>query len=256
MFICPKCQSDNQLGAIFCRSCGEKLDIDDLKPADLLEGKAAKNVGKIVRNFIGLVVLLFVGGILAGVFLPVPVQSVASLTPEQENVMRGKVGAVMKASGREVSLSLAEINALAEQVCSLSVADVEAARLADAEAGSMIALVKQAIRIELVPPSTVRITVEHLLKDKLTMYSMIEGSLAISPEGRGMTFTRTGAAAGKIPLPIEGLQQMIVDKRFVPLTEKNDRYTRVLTILANIKTFEMEAGQIKVRSVRAPGKRN
>jgi hypothetical protein len=32
MIICPKCQYDNELGRIFCHSCGTKLDLARIKP--------------------------------------------------------------------------------------------------------------------------------------------------------------------------------------------------------------------------------
>jgi len=32
MLICPKCGHDNQLGRIFCHSCGDKLDLSHIKP--------------------------------------------------------------------------------------------------------------------------------------------------------------------------------------------------------------------------------
>ena len=40
--ICPKCGVDNLLTAIFCRGCGEKLDLNEMKPEALLNDKHSK----------------------------------------------------------------------------------------------------------------------------------------------------------------------------------------------------------------------
>ncbi|MBR6471691.1 MAG: zinc ribbon domain-containing protein [Victivallales bacterium] len=34
MFRCPKCGTDNMLTAIFCRGCGERLNLDEIRPDD------------------------------------------------------------------------------------------------------------------------------------------------------------------------------------------------------------------------------
>ena len=35
MINCPKCGADNLLNAIFCRTCGEKLNLEELKPTEV-----------------------------------------------------------------------------------------------------------------------------------------------------------------------------------------------------------------------------
>ena len=39
MLICPKCGHDNPLGRIFCHSCGDKLDLNRIKPPSAAEKK-------------------------------------------------------------------------------------------------------------------------------------------------------------------------------------------------------------------------
>ena len=64
MIKCPKCQADYQIGAIFCRSCGDKLDIDKLRPDDIKKAtrNRAKLIGRIIRNVISLILLLAIVG--------------------------------------------------------------------------------------------------------------------------------------------------------------------------------------------------
>ena len=75
MIVCPKCQTDNQVGAIFCRGCHEKLNLEDLNPEDIQKGAVAQtrdkskwSVFSIIRNSVMLVILLFLIWILYSIF--------------------------------------------------------------------------------------------------------------------------------------------------------------------------------------------
>ncbi len=65
MLRCPKCGTDNLLTAVFCRGCGDKLDLNAIKPDDMA-AMAPKN-SNAKQNIIGgiiiavLVVVAFVG---------------------------------------------------------------------------------------------------------------------------------------------------------------------------------------------------
>ena len=62
--ICPKCNTENLLGAIFCRSCGDKLDIDAVDSANFEEMtgvKSEKGLGIKKLLSTGLPILLVVG---------------------------------------------------------------------------------------------------------------------------------------------------------------------------------------------------
>lgn len=57
---CKKCGYENQMGAIFCRGCGEKVDTSDLDPSQLEENKSKqkKSDSHFVRNLITAVIVL------------------------------------------------------------------------------------------------------------------------------------------------------------------------------------------------------
>lgn len=68
MLICPKCGYDNELGRIFCHQCGQKLDLDAIKPPSRggksLKTKKGFSLGTWIRRAVGLALLLallFVG---------------------------------------------------------------------------------------------------------------------------------------------------------------------------------------------------
>ena len=71
---CSKCGFENQMGVIFCRQCGEKINMDEISPESLEEGKskenAGKTAGKIIRWTVRILLLLIVLGLLAAVLAP------------------------------------------------------------------------------------------------------------------------------------------------------------------------------------------
>lgn len=71
---CSKCGFENQMGVIFCRQCGEKINMDEVSPESLEKGKnkenAGKVVGKIIRWTIRLLLLLIIIGILGAALAP------------------------------------------------------------------------------------------------------------------------------------------------------------------------------------------
>lgn len=64
---CPKCGADNLLNAIFCRQCGDKLDLAAMKPEDVAKAAKVKKQGAskgqviFVSVFFGLVILIGAG---------------------------------------------------------------------------------------------------------------------------------------------------------------------------------------------------
>ncbi len=61
MLPCPKCGYNNELGRIFCHQCGQKLDLDAIKPPSRggksLKPKSKNLVAKLIRRVLGLMVL-------------------------------------------------------------------------------------------------------------------------------------------------------------------------------------------------------
>lgn len=73
MIKCPKCGGDNQIGAIFCRSCGDKLELDELQPADIVRAGRRGPVQTfflIAGRAVKLLVLLGLVACLALLFVP------------------------------------------------------------------------------------------------------------------------------------------------------------------------------------------
>ncbi len=64
MLPCQKCGYDNELGRIFCHRCGQKLDLDSIKPVSRggksLKRKGKSTLGKLFLRGVELMVLLVI----------------------------------------------------------------------------------------------------------------------------------------------------------------------------------------------------
>lgn len=92
---CPECNHENQLGAIFCRNCGAKLEIEKLAP----EAKDQKSfsVLKIVRRLIALALVLILIGLAVGLFFPIGLKQYGALSQDQIEEVDKKLEAMFAA---------------------------------------------------------------------------------------------------------------------------------------------------------------
>jgi len=73
MLQCPKCGTDNLLSAIFCRGCGERLELENLTPESFQENKLSKaqKISKIINVVLGIILTLAVIVLVVGALFPV-----------------------------------------------------------------------------------------------------------------------------------------------------------------------------------------
>jgi hypothetical protein len=246
MINCPKCQAENHLGNIFCRTCGDKLDMDELRPADIKKtAKTTASASNILRNLIGLVLLLAVGALAAGIFLAPPLPPATTLSPENATAMKNKVSLIVGRQTISETFTTAELNRLAEFVLDLSAEAVAQRRQEAIETGAGNVLVPQGFYVELLPPDSIRMTVKHLVKNKVTWYTSIEGKLEASDEG--LTFSRDKTIVGRVPLPIKQLEEKIISQRFTQLTtSESARYESLQKGMKNVTGVKIEGDTVTV----------
>ena len=80
---CSECGFDNQLGAIFCRECGAKLDVEKMRP-QVKEKKIKFSFGDLARNLLAIAVLGGLAFSIAMMFYPEHALSTGLETTEQE----------------------------------------------------------------------------------------------------------------------------------------------------------------------------
>lgn len=245
MIKCPNCNADNQLGAIFCRSCGERINIDEITPTDIKKtaskGKMVKAVTGGLRNLIGLAVLVVVGGALAAIFLTPTYTIPDDLSAAQVKVAKQRLGKLMRARKGEFVFTDAEASMIAREVTNLT----EDAKLNDAETEGP-ALAPDNITVNFLAPNQIRIVLKSIIKEKVDMYSVIQGGVTVG--SNGIIFTPVKTYAGKLPVSLMGQfgMQKIYD-RFLPLIDNNryDKFNR--TVLKKAKEVRIENGKITIR---------
>ena len=84
---CNECGFENQLGAIFCRECGAKLDVEKMRP-QVKEKKIKISFGNLARNLLAIAVLGAVAFGFAMMFYPeqVPVVDLDEAAQEQADL--------------------------------------------------------------------------------------------------------------------------------------------------------------------------
>ena len=100
MFRCPKCGTDNMLTAIFCRGCGERLNLDEIRPDDF------QNIGQkqdnTMQNIIGGAII----GAAALIFLigwMFPAGGMIKTTPDQQNEWKNRTEKLSKEAPLEMT---------------------------------------------------------------------------------------------------------------------------------------------------------
>lgn len=89
MVICEKCGYDNELGRIFCHSCGAKLNLSEIKSASqggksLAKKKAGSGPWKTIRRTVNILILLVV---VAVIFLAMQVPSVRPISSSSDDLI-------------------------------------------------------------------------------------------------------------------------------------------------------------------------
>ena len=117
MFKCQKCGFENQMGSIFCRECGEKLDMNAIDPnklqKDVDKEKLLKKTKKRIKSAISTGIFLIVLAAFLGVIFyngglreyEEPTVNAASANQKYNSAVRG-------GNGGQTKFTYAEINAI------------------------------------------------------------------------------------------------------------------------------------------------
>lgn len=92
---CEKCNHQNQLGAIFCRGCGCKLDVEAVQPK-VMQTKSSGNFGAIVQKFIGFMIFLAFAYVIVMLFYPDDLGNYATLSGDGVKAAKDKLESIQK----------------------------------------------------------------------------------------------------------------------------------------------------------------
>lgn len=232
MLKCPKCGSDNMLGAIFCRNCGDKLNLNDLRPMDIPRSKDphAFSFLKLVYRFFVLALLVGVAGILAMILLP-PKSPMVTPTEAEKALAERKFQTLTTLTARSPESAMftsAEATALAMKKI-----------LPDPAKAEGLVLVPERISVEFLASGCISIQVSSNLFGKLPMHST--AVVQIDAGEGGVTATVLKVSAGRLALP--GVLAPFISERMLPMFADNGD---VKKLKLDIRKVEVTGGSATV----------
>jgi len=220
MIPCQKCGSENLLGAIFCRNCGVKLNLDDIRPNTLnqREESIKRNIGGICRRIISLVVLLGLIAVLVGSFMAVPMPA-NSLDTDARNAAIRKFQSSLNRNRLDRSLEFTspEVTAIANYIFALDRKQDSSSSTAGSSQAATLEPMQ--IGIQILPSGYVYAVLKSRLLNKIDVYSTVVGRFDKADDG--VNFTLLSAKAGKVPMKFGG-EKVILGRFAVLLHEHNE----------------------------------
>jgi hypothetical protein len=247
MLKCPACQSDNQIGAIFCRTCGEKLNLDEIEPDEIVAaGKSTGMTGSslyFIKKLIMLAIFMCLVGALISLFLAPGINMPVPLDEAAQKASAGRFSRLMSGRSKSETFTEAELHYIANiKLLVLT----EEQKIKDKEQliaeGYPTTLMPEQVFLEFPSPGVAKITVESILMDKLSMYTTVEGSITASDQG--ISFNTTKVSAGRLPVPAIGPFRDHLNWRFMALISENDRAKAVQKA---VKSAVVETGRITLK---------
>ena len=243
MITCPNCGSENLVGAIFCRTCGKKLDLEHLRPETMMAkgDSVTKKMGGVLGRMVLVLVAIVLITVLVVLLLPVSGRVNAYLDDEALAQLEAKYMFLVQPSAEhpEVTLSSEELTVALNAILGLETYGANAQPPIKPSSGG--SLVPDHLSVEARGNGTVRLVLKALLFGKIPTYSTIVARVDVGDEG--LVFHPRSAAVGRLPLP-GGVQEMVVQRFEALFYSKTDladlqKRIRALDLGDNSVTFRV-----------------
>jgi uncharacterized protein YpmS len=239
MINCPECGADNMIGAIFCRGCGKKLNLDELTPDafDDPPEPMAKKVARVVQKIVTLIVFVGVVALLGGLFWPAGDIVKGDLDEQAMKQAEARFKLVQQPNPKYPKIIFSSEQATA--------ALNQALGLPGSATGNKQA---QHLSVEFLAGGNLRVVLKASLFGQIPMYTKIVCKPELTAPGQ-VQFTVLSVHAGKISLPANLRKNAI--KQFSSLFQNA---TEVNQAKANVKKFTIGADNLTVL-VNVPSRR-
>jgi hypothetical protein len=238
------------IGAIFCRTCSGKLDINELTPDDIKvaqDGNIGQRIGKVFYRAVHAVIIVVLVGILVGLCLPESGVVSGYLDGKDLDRVKSlykKFRTTKKASSYE--LSNLEATLAANHALGLENLDPDGKTVTmdvsrPTPAGLQMA--PEYLSVCFLGGNRVKFILKTTLGGKLTLYSSVVGTVETAPGT--LTFRPTKVKHGKLPLPA-ALHKVVLD-RFAALVSGNPDLER---LRKSVRELEISDGSVKFSLTR------
>ncbi len=261
MINCPKCGADNQIGAIFCRGCGEKLELDELQPetvqeaARSAEGKPRTNWFGIIKNVVMLVLLALTILVLVSLFLKPPggLPMYEEPAAKKTKQIQSDLDRFQRQKRRTFSLDEDELNYLVRHLMVITEEEIEKQRKKNIEDGTN-ALMLTEFYIYVIDPERDRVRFilkeEHTTQSWIRFYNMVEADVTADSTGLHVDMDSAKLYMGRFPMHLFGFTSERVLGHFRLALEGKQELNQL------IKTFKgVKIEQDRVRFSRRPSRK-
>lgn len=256
---CAKCGFENQMGAIFCRGCGEKIDMNAMDPDTVAKNqKKGKGgiVGKIIRKIFLILIIVALVGSVASFFVSyrLPVYKAApSESLKEAEAKVTKIGAEKLTSLLpETEFTMDEINILMKKrffgkadAVAMTDEKAPAASSAKSKSKEIIDNIRHKFAVNNVMVSAVRDNMKVVVFSTAFGYIPLRieftGVLLTADESAALRFEAKSGRIGYCPVPGNLFNKYIL-KKLAP-EFRNEEMER---ILKRAKTIELEDGKLKL----------
>ncbi len=209
MINCPKCGAGNQVGTLFCRSCGDRLNLDEIRPPTEDEVRRAQGFDlwkwlRIARRAAVFALVIFFLYVIVGFFRQPAVTAIAVPAGAEKVAAEKKTDALFRVGLKPAvqPFSSSELTALADGMLGLPV---------QAENAGM-ALAPEHMEVEVLPSGLLRATLRCRLMG-MTVYNTV--IYKVETGDNGPSVRPVTALFGRIHLP--GFAQSFVTGRLEAL---------------------------------------
>lgn len=243
MVKCPQCSAENQIGTIFCRTCGEKLDLDSLQPDDLAKGNysATGNAAYFALRLLILAITVVLIGVLGAALFPPELPDHESFNSSDRSKHYARYQKALMRSG---TFTDAEASVIVNDYMLYLDEDSKMEQLEEWFQGDGVpALILDQAIVEFPKEGYARATLVTKAYEKVSIYYSIEGR--IGSNGKTVEFTPTRMSVGRLPAPdwFPPLRQLI-QSQFDSATAGMPEIERARKTLRNAKVSEV--GKIKI----------
>lgn len=211
MIPCPKCGGDNLVGAIFCRKCGGRLNLDEIRPQTVNQARQAAGIriGVIVYRVVLLLVVAVLLWVLVGFFSAPKMRAVPVAGEGDARAAEQQFETLFTAhpAAKTYVFSAAQLGALVNRRLGLA---------GDTGRDAGFALAPERLEIDCLASGYLRLTLRSRLKGKFAVYS----TAIVRLDADGGTVARHVAAAraGRIRLP-QSMQAFVTERIFQPFRD-------------------------------------